>query len=502
MRGHLRGEATKRWARPAPTRRGGWGLWVSLGALAGLLMVSCGGPPELSRPNILWLMSDELRADGVGAYGSPWAQTPNLDRLAAEGALFRHALTPGPVCVPARASILTGRYPSEIGIWWNIRSYEPDLSDLPVLDHLTEVFHEAGYRSASFGKRHYNSVNNAFQTESHFALSELVGYYRYREPLEGSDYDWVQYPPSPYAWIIGGRFPGPAEEKSEARAVREAIAWLSGHDPSVPFFLRLSFNAPHTPVVPPEPFDTIIDSDAIQLPEEAESAPTGEPDWIATALRSRCDAGRLSREQVLKARRYYYGEVAFLDSQIGKLLDWMGANGQLDNTIVVVVSDHGTHLGDYGLVAKQTFYEPVVNVPFLFWYPKAIVEGKIFETPVETRSLLPTLIELAGLAIAEPQNYAPSLALSLRSGTEPESRPVFSEQTLASFDVRPDDRLVLVRDGDWKLSVAMTPEPAEGALYNLKDDPHERRNLFADPAFSNIRDRLTQMILEHLGETQ
>ena len=479
-------------------------LRVILGALAVLLVVSCGIPPRPPRPphpNILWLMSDELRTDGLGAYGAPWARTPNLDRLAAEGVLFRRALTPGPVCVPARASILTGRYPSQIGIWWNIRSHEPDLSDLPVLDHLTEVFHQAGYQSASFGKRHYNSVNNAFQTESHFALSELVGYFRYREPLEGSDFDWIQYPPSPYPWILGGRFPGPAQEKAEARAVREAISWLGHHDPSVPFLLRLSFNAPHTSVVPPEPFDTIIDADAIQLPKEAESAPAGEPDWIAAELRSRCDSGRLSPEQILKARRYYYGEVAFLDSQIGELLDWMRANGKLDNTIVVVVSDHGVHLGDYALVAKQTFYEPVVNVSFLFWYPKAVVEGKIFETPVETRSLLPTLIELAGLAISEPGNYAPSLAPSLGSGSEPMARPVFSEQTLASFNVRPEDRLVMVRDGEWKLSVAMTPGPSEGALYNLENDPHERRNLFDDPASAEVRDRLTRTILEHLGET-
>lgn len=475
--------------------------WVLLGALASLLIVSCGSPPEPPRPNILWLMSDELRADGLGAYGSPWARTPNLDRLAAEGVLFRHALTPGPVCVPARASILTGKYPSEIGIWWDIRSYKPDRSDLPVLDHLTEVFHRAGYRSASFGKRHYNSVNDSFQTENHFALSELVGYFAYKEPHQGADFDLLQYPPNPYGWILGGRFPGSAEEKAEARAVREAIAWLGDHDPAIPFLLRLSFNAPHTPVVPPQPFDTLIDGDAIRLPEEADPAPAGEPDWIATDLRARCDSSRLSAEQILKVRRYYYGETAFLDSQIGKLLDWMEAHGKLDNTIVAVVSDHGVHLADYGLVAKQTFYEPVVNVPFLFWYPGAVVAGKVFETPVETRSLLPTLIELAGLSSGEPGNYAPSLASSLRSGVEPEPRPVFSEETLASFNVRPDDRLVLVRDGDWKLSVAMTPDPDEGALYHLKDDPHERRNLFDDPSSAGVRDRLTQLILEHLGES-
>src|SRR5215510_14984218 len=123
--------------------------------------------PASRRPNVLWLMSDEHRTDSLGSYGSPWASTPNLDRLAREGVRFVHAITPAPVCVPARTSILTGRYPSAVGVWHNAF---PDRHSIPEL--LTERFHQAGYRSASFGKQHYAGTKKAFQTEMNLTLSD------------------------------------------------------------------------------------------------------------------------------------------------------------------------------------------------------------------------------------------------------------------------------------------------------------------------------------------
>ena len=448
----------------------------------------------MKRPNVLWLMTDEQRCDSLGCYGSAWAHTPALDTLARQGAVFRNAYTPAPVCAPARASLVTGQYPHETGIWYNV-AREQYLE----LDHLTTHFHKAGYRSATLGKRHYCASNDAFQTEERYEIGEAVSYFGYAEKFDEADYDVVKYPAEPYAWIFGGRYPVNMETTQEARVVRGAMTWLEQHDRANPFLLRLSFNAPHTPVAPPPPFDTIIDAAAISLPETADPASPNQPAWLDRDLRSTSDANRLTAEQIAKMRRYYYGEVAFLDSQIEALLDWMREMGLLENTIIAFVSDHGTHLGDYGFVQKQTFYEPVATVPYLFWYPGKIAGGSMLTTPVETRSLLPTLAALADIelpvAVAEP-----NLADAVRTGKEPTARPVFSEFTLGSFEMRPEDKLVMVRDGAWKLSVCHDPDTGEGALYNLDTDPHERNNLFGNPGHAETENRLRGLIDDHLAE--
>ena len=441
-------------------------------------------------PNVLWLMTDEQRRDSLGCYGSPWAHSPNLDRLAAEGTLFRRAVTPSPVCVPARMSILTGHYPSEIGVWWN-----RDTGGR-ALDHLTYRFADAGYQTATFGKQHYCSPNAAFEHETHGVTSDAVHYFHYTEQYDESAYDVVKYPPEPYAWIFGGRFPEPASKTAEAMMVREAIDWLERRDEGRPFLLRVSFNGPHTPVVPPEPFDRLIDPNAISLPPAAEGLAEGAPEWVAESLRSVADSARLTAEQIRKMRAYYYGEVAFIDRQFGLLLDHVRDRGLLDDTIVAFVSDHGTHLGDYGLVQKQTFYEPVVCVPMMFRVPGGAAGARL-DTPVETRSLLPTVLELAGLPRGDG-SLAPSLAGSLVDGCEPDARPVFSELTLGSFDMRPDDRLVMVRRGPWKLSVCLDVEGRDGALHNLDDDPCERINLYGREQYAGVQRELAALIDAHI----
>lgn len=442
------------------------------------------------RPNVLWLMTDEQRTDSLGCYGSPWAATPHLDGLAREGAVFRQALTPAPVCVPARLSLLTGRYPARTGIWWNRHRHGLDLP------HLTAPFREAGFVSASFGKQDYHTRQPAFAAEERFVLSDAVHYYHYAERYDAAAHGVVQYPPKPYPWIFGGRYPEPADRTAEAAAVRAAEGWLEALPAGRPFILRVSTNGPHTPVVPPAPFDTAIAEEAIALPAAGETLPPGRPAWVGDWLARAAAASRLAADEIRAMRRYYYGEVAYLDALFGGLLEWMRERGLLENTIVALCSDHGTHLGDYGLVQKQSFYAPVLQVPLLLWYPERIPGGRAYDTPVESLSLLPTLLDLAGLEI--PPCDGVSLAPALVAGEEPAARPVFSEFTLGSFEMRPDDRLVLVREGDWRLSCCLDPEPHDLDLCNLAEDPLERTNLHGAPGTGEIEARLLALIDEHL----
>ena len=356
----------------------------------------------------------------------------------------------------------------------------------------------AGYRTASIGKQHYVGRGSAFETEHRQVLSEHVHYYHYADGYCEDDYDVVKYPGDIYPWIFGGRFPASQEETAEAQVIRHAQGWLEDLQDE-PFFLRISFNGPHTPVVPPAPYDCLIQAEAIGLPVEADPLPAGSPAWLSQHLARCADASIMSREQVLKMRQYYYGEAAFLDSLFGRMLAWLRPRGLLENTIVVVTSDHGTHLGDYGLVQKQTFFEPVVNVPFIYWWPGQVQAAADIRTPVSTGTLLPTLMGLAGLQ--HPSDCAElSLADTLLSGREPEPEPVFSELTLESFQphVQHVGRLVLVRSGGWKLSLCLDPKPHDVAMYDLAADPLERTNLADDLAFQSQRDELLAGIQAHL----
>lgn len=438
-------------------------------------------------------MTDEQRTDSLGCYGSAWAHSPNIDRLAGQGVLFRNAITPSPVCVPARTSVLCGKYPSQTGIWHN----NPDLKK--PFETLMSRFQEAGYITASFGKQHYMGNGSAFEKEVGVVLSSQVHYFRYEKGYDESKYDVVKYPGEIYNWIFGGRFPEDASEKSEWKTVQLGLEWLEHCDHTKPFFLRISFNGPHTPVVPPEPFDRVIDTNKIRFPAASETGSEDQPTWLIKELNKTSTASVLSIEQIRKMRQYYYGEVAFLDSQFGRLLDWMKKRGFLDNTIIVYLSDHGTHLGDHGFVQKQTFYDPVVNVPYIFRYPGKIASGIQIQTPVETQTLLPTLLALTGLG-PSGYGYSHSLAHVLLSGKEPDVEPVFSEFTLESFKpyIQHEGRLVMVRLGIWKLSVCVDPDIHDEALYDLSEDPCECKNLANDPTCRKRMDELVALIREHI----
>ena len=289
------------------------------------------------------------------------------------------------------------------------------------------------------------------------------------------------------------------DRKAEAICVREAMRWLEDHPRDRPFFLRLSFNAPHTPVVPPYPFDRLVRKEDVAYPAETEGPGEGQPEWLVRSLKPFADASFLTRDQILEARRYYYGEAAFADYQFGQLLEWMRKRGMLDNTIVVFLSDHGTHIGDRGMLQKQTFYNEVVQVPYMFWWPGRIAAGKRIRTPVEIRTMLPTVMELAGIEAPERCREL-SLAHTLRDGTEPDAKPVFCEFTLGTFGIRREDRLVMVLDGGWKMTAWVDAGEAlrDGTLHDLSSDPYETRNLFGQPAHAEEERRLGNLILQHL----
>lgn len=445
-----------------------------------------------SRPNVLWLMTDEQRCDSLGCYGSPWAVTPTLDALAGEGVRFEEAITPSPVCVPARVSLLTGRYPCATGVYCN--EQRPRSEER----FLTTVFAEHGYQTASFGKQHYNRADRAFETQVNRMIGDAVGYFDYLKGRDIGDYNVVRYAGNPYHWIFAGRFPEEPDQTPEAQNVCDALGWCYRLDRNRPYLLRISFNAPHTPVVAPSPFDTVIDPATIRIcgPQKL---PDGAPRWEREGLQPIQSAALLGPAELARMRQCYYGLVAYVDRQIGDLLDGMRRLGLLENTIVVFVSDHGTLLGDYGMVQKQCFYRPVLNVPFFFVWPGHIPAHRVVSEPVETISLLPTLLELCHLPIP-PVVQAPGLAPVLLTDATPARVPVFSEIDLASWKYRPNERLITIRDGRWRMTVyRQSQAPAgspvdDGSLYDLARDPYETCNLYREREYhGTVQDLLRRV---------
>lgn len=443
--------------------------------------VLAGVPAILSaatkRPNVLWLMTDEHRPDSLGCYRSKWAHSPHLDELAADGALFESAYVPSPVCVPCRCSLLTGNSASTTGVLHNEARLGPDTQ------FLTWRFEDAGYQTASFGKKHYfYKGRQAFGTEGGGPTEGIVEPSRYAREYNPADHDVVQYPQAagqkqPRNWILAGRFPASEDQTAEARNVALAENWLAARDSARPFLLRLSLNAPHTPVVVPARYLKLIDPDRIALPDPTQEQLDAQPERERVLLRGFAGSAPLNADQLRKIRHYYYARAAFADAMCGRLLEWMRGRGLLENTIVVMTADHGTHLGDQGLLQKQTFYEQVATVPYIFWSKEHVRSGARFSTPVSTLGLLPTLLDLAGLPSGGAEGE--SLRGALATGRRLSAKPVFSEIAFGYQGWRDQDRQIMIRDGHLKLSVFAHPDP-DGALYDLRSDPHERSNLFSD----------------------
>jgi arylsulfatase A-like enzyme len=441
-------------------------------------------------------MTDEQRADSMGYEGAPWARTPNLDRVALAGTRFSAAYTPSPVCVPARACMLTGRAGSTIGVlnnhhWLNL--------DDPRF--LTWRFAAAGYQVASLGKQHYGCPRRAFDWEGGVVLGERVGYFKYLVPVDEAEAGIVRYDgKSP--WLFAGRYPGDVDDTPEMHNVEAALDWVRRRDPSRPYLLRVSFNAPHTPVVTPAPFDTLIDPEAIDLPIDNPEAMEATSRTHREYLMDYAGTQRLTEAQIRRARQCYYGHVAFVDHAFGALLDALEEMGELENTVIAYVSDHGTHLGDYGFFQKQSFWEVSARVPFFLAGPGIRQAADAVSTPVNVGSLLPTLMDLAGIEVPEDVQY-PSLAPALRNGMGIDPQPVFSEIDFGIWHYRLGDRCVMIRDGRWKLTLYRDPrEPYRFAasedrvLYDLETDAQERHNLASDPAYAQVMDDLVHKIDE------
>lgn len=481
------------------------------------------------RPNILWIMADQLRYDCVGANGNRIIKTPHLDRLAEQSANFSNAFVQAPVCVPSRASFFTGRYPHSHR---NRVNYTP-LAASEVL--LPARLKAAGYRTAIVGKSHLYYHYPPTAEEARLTGFELVdlhdgvpftdpwsAYAQWRQvndPLRNIPYRRLaRTVPQLRAGLPAGANPWRAaidecftDTSWTGLRTRERLKELAAD--GQPFFLFCSFWKPHSPYEVSVPFDSMYSDVEIPLPESETLETIGKlpPPLQKLILRGKKPEYDMDRAQLQWLYRSYYGTVSHLDREVGLILDALKEAGIDDNTLVVFTSDHGDQLLEHGLTGKNVFFEASIHVPLMICWANRVRPGR-YDALVESVDVLPTLLELAGLP--EPENCQGRSLLPICSDSRraAETRDaVFSENvipeviTSGNLDFsfakgagvkgvrHPDAKMVRTRR--WKY--IYYPDGYE-ELYDMQNDPHERQNLAADPARKLIVDDLRQRLLNWL----
>lgn len=461
------------------------------------------------RPDILWILSDELRADALGCYGHPAFQprTPNLDRLASMGQRFTRSYCNSPVCVPSRWCMMTGRYPEQTGVYhneasWGDCTYRPDQPPLPTMP---EMLAKAGYRTANFGKLHIPHGIQPFQT--HDWAGGGMG------PLHDGATDTI-VPPGIKTWI-GGRFPGnrpyPAEQVTD-----KALDFLERHEreDEPPFLLRASYLQPHTPVFPPPPYDTMYAE--VDFPDD----PAGDADFAGANRFERrfgelVGGRRMDRDSIRRAKVYYYGLVSWLDAQVGRLLDALAASGRLERTLILFDADHGAALGEGGRYAKHVYSPEVHRVPRLLAWPGVASAGVVREDINEGLDVAATFLAAAG--VARPEGMAgrdlihdpePEAVYATIGGGTPHDRVFQNLHCGDWYEGRGWPRRSCVRTRRLRLDMTTrierrspTPEEADLFLADSDADPLERVNLADHPDYQAERRRLEGLLADHVRDS-
>ncbi len=446
--------------------------------------------------NILFLMDDQHRGDWIHAAGAKWMITPNLDRLAHEGVLFRRGYSSTPSCLPARSALLTGMSPWGHGILGYTSIPERFTVEMP------RIFTEAGYRTHAIGKQHFTP-----QTNYHGYQSVELGEPNYSNSAHIPEYEqW-------FAAQTGGQSPYPGqrsgndqrggihyaldEKLHETRWTADrAIEFLRATPVGTNWFLKVSFHRPHAPLNAPKRWYDRYAGVEIPPPEIGDWA----REWYGTeqtSFQKNPDATRgvVPAAELSETRRSYAAAISFVDEQMGRILDALERRGELERTLILFTSDHGDVMGDNLLYRKTFPVEGSVRVPMIVRWPAALglnaKRGQVRPELVELRDVLPTFLDSASLPI--PAAVEGRSLLDVLRG-KPWRTLLDLEH--ASCYARKDGWVALT---DERYKFIWYPITGAQQLFDLQNDPHELRDLAAGPEATALVKKWRQKMIEHLA---
>jgi len=473
------------------------------------------------KPNIILLFSDQHRHDAMGCAGNNVIQTPHLDKMASGGVRFSRAYCQSPVCQPARASLATGLYVPQHGIWSNFRAnFNPEWPTM------MKQLQKAGYRTAEVGKTHFYSTSrkDVKQTADGPEIdlrdfTDFVRSFGFDYVLEEFDRYAHAFPDirmiSPYSehlrskgllekyqeqirsiWrLTPNHWDGvtsvlPQEDDLTSFIADQSIDWLRNYRDDAPFFLQVGIVAPHVPLMADPVWAEYYKDTAIPPgPRQAPELPNEVwAEYLETNLFQHSHSDKLTDEYVLRGARQYYGMVSLIDQRIGDIVQLVEDLGISDNTWFIYSSDHGEMLGDHNLMAKMNFYKSSVNVPAIIKPPFAM-ESKVVDGIVETIDLTGTILDLAG---ADPIEESLARSLVPHVHGEGDTREVgFSAIRQNSGR---ESRFVMAATEKYRLTYEHTTDtPCE--LFDLEEDPDELNNLVNDVSYSKI---ITEIVEGHI----
>ncbi len=483
---------------------------VSAGAKLGVARGS--SRSDAGRPkNVLFLMSDQHSKRILGVEGDSLARTPNLDMLAREGVRFSNAYCSNPVCVPSRASILTGLYTHNHRTWNNATPWPFENKTV------AHYFSRAGYITGLIGKMHFvDGQTHGFDYHLDFndwfqylgpktkIWADELGQANSGSGLPQNDDLWRD---SGDPWVrtrekdsrkgsvaVGGPSKLAERDHFETFVARESIRFLKQHGHKRPFFLISSFLKPHDPFTPPERFAQMYAPEQVPMPRTWNKVDLRN---VPREIRNRIERDRPTPELqdpgIARLRRaMYYANLTFMDECLGQVLRALNDAGLAENTIVLYCSDHGEMLGEHNLWVKFVFYEPSVGVPLLFRVPGLVARNEVCHTPVSLVQLLATLCEQCKIEVP-PGLDGDSLLPLLREPSAPRDTTVYSE-----FNLHTPNARYMMRRGDWKYCYYVSDIPE---LYNLRDDPEELRNMAGSAEYREKADELkAQLFAWHRPE--
>jgi choline-sulfatase len=423
--------------------------------------------------NVLFILSDEHSRRVVGCYGHKTIQTPNLDRLAARGVRFADAYTNSPICVPARASLATGRYPHQIRFWDNGIAYD---GSVPSWHHRLR---EAGHEVTSIGKLHFRSEDddNGFSEEiMPLHINDGIG-----DPL-----GWLRDPlPVRKATLRLAKDAGRGEstyQDYDRKIADAAVAWLTaraGASGGKPWALFVSLVCPHFPLIARPEFYDLYPEDEVPLPT-LRTAAERAPDHPYIAALRECqiyEKGFVDEANVRRAIAGYFGLVSFADHNVGRVLSALDAAGLADNTRIIYSADHGDNLGTRGLWGKSTMYEESAGVPMIAAGP-GLPRGMVCREPVTLADCFPTIVKWAGVAPSPQDRDLPGLPLDEVALAAPR-RTVLCEYHATGAATG----AFMIRKGRFKFVYYAGMRPQ---LFDLDADPQETRDLAQEAGYSGL----------------
>ncbi len=431
-------------------------------------------------PNVLVVITDDQRWDCMSCAGHPFLKTPNLDRLAAEGARFTNAFVTTSLCSPSRATLLSGLYAHAHGVGNNFTDFPPDLPSY------VRTLHEHGYQTAYIGKWHMGEQSDAKRPGfDYWASHEGQGkYYENVFNIEGRK------------TLLTGYY--------THRVTELATDWLA-RPRTRPFCLIVGHKAPHTPFTPEPSYEHVFDRTPITPPATIDDTGAGKPAWIRERLRTwhGVQGPLFGLKDYDTFVRSYLATILSVDDSVGALYAALARSGELDNTIFVFTSDNGFLLGEHGMTDKRVMHEESIRVPLLVRYPPAIAPATQVERMVLNTDLAPSVLDLCG-APPLPRTHGMSWAPLVRGEAAAWRTSWLYEYNFEKeFPFTPNVRGV--RTEQWKLirypNADGRPDTHPPELYNLKDDPRETKNLIDAPEALSPRAHLETELRRLLAET-